>query len=895
MTQFSVEKQDIDSLLAAILKAHGYDFRHYAQASLKRRVSDFLETTSFQSCHELQQALIEDRKQFRDFLLFMSLTTTELFKDPDFYTVLKQKVLPTLQTYPYIKIWLAGCATGEEAYSMAILLHEADYLKRTTIYATDFNQEAINIAKQGAYASDALKQYDENYRQAGGTKSFSDYYHANGNTLQMHDFLKDRITWSDHNLVTDAVFGEMNLIVCRNVLIYFDTVLQNQVVELFNDSLCHRGFLCLGAKESLEHSSIAEAFESIDDKEKIYRKKLNSQKEQALPEKTQAEPLKPKETKDDPPAIIPKILIVDDDERNLLALETILKKTQADIVRSTSGEHALACLIQEEFALILLDVQMPGMDGFETATLLRQNNRLKKIPIIFVTAISKEERYIQKGHEVGAVDYLLKPIDPIILLSKVHVFLDYYIQDKKMQQLIDQLACAQDSLAQSNEELQKLARFDTVTGLANRRDFNDMLASTLAAAKKHRSLMAVLFLDLDNFKQVNDTYGHQAGDTLLKQVAARLGDSLRKGDLLQRTQDDNLVSRFGGDEFAIILSSIKEPKNIALVAQRIIDSLNQPFDLGHTIEASIGVSIGIACYPFAGETAEELCKNADMAMYQAKQAGKNTYRYFSEELNTAHLHHLIVEKGLREALKKQQFYLVYQPILSLETKKTVGVEVLCRCASKNLKNVSPQECVQMAEDTGLMPELGAWIFSTAVAEAESLLLPIDNQLSIHINLSTTQLHNDTFLKLIEQTYQQPGITPKNFIFELTETAIMSDTQLLTQQLTQIANYGSSISIDDFGTGYSSLTWLQQLPISSLKIDRVFVNDVATNTNNAAITRSVISLAKNLELTSIAEGIETKAELDFLKKHHCPMGQGYYFSKPLIVSDFAAYLKKEKRP
>jgi diguanylate cyclase len=590
--------------------------------------------------------------------------------------------------------------------------------------------------------------------------------------------------------------------------------------------------------------------------------------------------------------IIPKILIVDDNEKNLIALERILSEISVTAVKSSSGEQALACLMQEEFALVLLDVQMPGMNGFEVAKLMRQNKQFKNIPIIFVTAISKEERYVQEGHEVGAVDYLFKPLDPIILLSKVKVFVEYYIQNKKMQSLVDQLSHTQESLVSSNKQLNKLARFDAVTGLANRLGFMNVLKRELGHAKRFNRGLAVLFLDVDNFKYINDNYGHPAGDELLKQMAARLKQSVRESDFLCYADRKVLISRLGGDEFAIILSEVGDLENAAKAADRIITQLNQPFKVNEKFEMSIGVSIGIACYPLAGSTPESLCKNADMAMYDAKSRGKNMCRFFSTALNEAHHYHVSIEAGLREALKTRQFYLVYQPIVDLETGRTIAVEVLCRCHLNVLKEIPTQDYIHVAEESGLMPELGAWIFSTAVEETKKHLFAIDDKLYVHINISTKQLQDEGFLKFAQTVYKKASVKPEKFTFELTETAIMKDTAFLTKQLNRLSGLGSRISIDDFGTGYSSMVWLRHLPISSLKIDKEFVDEVCSKPNDAVITKSIIRLAENLELTAIAEGIETKEQLEFLKKHQCFLGQGHYFSKPLEMEALLVYLKEQ---
>jgi chemotaxis protein methyltransferase CheR len=259
-------------MLEAVQQVYGYDFRNYAKASLKRRVSGFLKSTGLEHYSRLQENLLYDKELFNRFLLEMSITVTEMFRDPAFYKDFRERVVPVLKTYPYVKIWHAGCATGEEVYSMAILLEEEGFLDKATIYATDFNNSALARAKEGIYSPEAVKKYSRNYQLAGGKASFSDYYQANYGAVKIRSSLKKNITWANHNLAVDKVFGEMNLVVCRNVVIYFDSTLQDRVFELFRDSLCHRGFLCLGSKETLSYSTVVNDFEVFSKKERIYRK-----------------------------------------------------------------------------------------------------------------------------------------------------------------------------------------------------------------------------------------------------------------------------------------------------------------------------------------------------------------------------------------------------------------------------------------------------------------------------------------------------------------------------------------------------------------------------------------------------------------------------------------------
>ncbi len=272
MNRIDRDEIELDLMLDGILKVYGYDFRHYARASLKRRVNNFMSNNKINNCSQLQEKLIHNEKMFNAFLLDLSITVTEMFRDPDFYMAVKKHVFPVLKTYPYIKIWHAGCATGEEVYSMAIFLHEAGLLKKATIYATDFNNLALSTAKEGIYDAKLISQYAKNYKLADGEQELEKYYSSDYGAIKIKESLKKRITWANHNLVTDKVFGEMNVIFCRNVLIYFNSELQDNVFKLFKESLCHRGYLCLGTKETVMHSSVVKDFESIAKSEKIYRK-----------------------------------------------------------------------------------------------------------------------------------------------------------------------------------------------------------------------------------------------------------------------------------------------------------------------------------------------------------------------------------------------------------------------------------------------------------------------------------------------------------------------------------------------------------------------------------------------------------------------------------------------
>lgn len=323
------------------------------------------------------------------------------------------------------------------------------------------------------------------------------------------------------------------------------------------------------------------------------------------------------------------VLIVDDNERNRFAFKEILEELECKLLEADSGDTALMLAINEPLALILLDVQMPDMDGFEVAELLKSNKYTSNIPIVFVTAISKEQKHVRRGHELGAADYIVKPVDPVILQYKVSHYIDLYHQKHTIESKLTSLSESQEDLSQQNRELELLAKHDALTGLYNRLRFDEALTDTISVAKLNHFSFTLMYIDLDDFKQVNDQHGHDAGDQLLRQVSIRLRDVLRQSDYVSSNQSDYFISRLGGDEFSIILCKVSSQTDAEKIAARIIAVLQTPFQIGSQ-QVQIGGSVGIAMYPHCGDIAELLCKHADEAMYQAKSNGKNNYCHYKK-------------------------------------------------------------------------------------------------------------------------------------------------------------------------------------------------------------------------------------------------------------------------
>ena len=433
----------------------------------------------------------------------------------------------------------------------------------------------------------------------------------------------------------------------------------------------------------------------------------------------------------------------------------------------------------------------------------------------------------------------------------------------------------------AEEQVQFLAFYDGLTGLPNRALLRDRLASALASARRRNEKVALLFLDLDRFKVVNDSLGHSCGDLLLQEVAGRLRNSTREHDT---------VARLGGDEFIISISSIKEVPDAAIAAERIMDAMAAEFVIqGHRL--SVQCSIGISLYPEHGTDSETLVKNADAAMYCAKESGRNAFRFFTEHMNAQVMERLTIEHNLRIALDKKELFLVYQPQTEVTTGKIIGVEALLRWQHPELGLVPPDRFIRVAENSGLILPIGEWVLRTACSQARRWQNQGLTPIPVAVNVSAVQFRQEGFRTLVKRVLQETGLPPQFLELELTESLLLSNADLTFPALQELKEMGVKLAIDDFGTGYSSLSYLRQFPVNRLKIDRSFIRDVAVNPDDAAITSAIISLGKSLNLKVIAEGVENEAQMSFLRAHQCDEIQGYYFSKPLTADQIQNKLSR----
>jgi diguanylate cyclase (GGDEF)-like protein/PAS domain S-box-containing protein len=433
---------------------------------------------------------------------------------------------------------------------------------------------------------------------------------------------------------------------------------------------------------------------------------------------------------------------------------------------------------------------------------------------------------------------------------------------------------------ENEARIEHLAYHDPLTGLPNRFALQARLMQSLADARRNETRVALMFVDLDRFKTINDSLGHDVGDQLLIAVARRIGATLRESDT---------VARLGGDEFVIVVPGVDSPEAAARVAEKIIERVNEPLALaGHTLHTS--PSIGIGMFPDDGSNAETLMKNADIAMYYAKQHGRNTYHFFAADMNTVASERLLLETQLRAALERQEFSLVYQPQLNLVTGALIGIEALARWNHPDRGLVLPEKFIPLAEETGLIVPLGAWVIETACRQAAAWSVAGMPPVRMSVNLSAHQLRDRSLVHHVADTLDRTGLPADRLELEITESAMATNSEQSIEVLRSLRDLGVRLAVDDFGAGFSSLAYLKRLPISRLKIDRSFVMDMEHSANDVAIAHGIVALANTMGLSVTAEGIETPAQLDILKSFGCGEGQGFLFSRPVAAAELAAFLQ-----
>ncbi len=565
-----------------------------------------------------------------------------------------------------------------------------------------------------------------------------------------------------------------------------------------------------------------------------------------------------------------KILLIDDDEDDYVVTRDLLSEARG--LKHTlhwipSYEEAIGIICENKYDVYIVDYRLGERTGLDL--LYNASCQGCRTPFILLTGEGDHETDL-KAMKAGAADYLVKGEISAPLLERS---IRYAIERKR-----------------TEERIYHMAFYDSLTNLPNRVLFQDRLRLALANAERYHQMSAVLFLDIDNFKRINDTFGHILGDRLLKEIAKRLSSIMRKCDSVTRDAPD-LIARLGGDEFTVLLNVISKLEDAAKVANRIKDTISIPFNLDG-YEIFITSSIGIAIYPSDGEETDCLLKNADAAMYHAKEHGKNNYQYYRQYMNAAAFERLTMENDLRRALERKEFLLHYQPLIDIDTGAITGMEALIRWQHPDDGIVPPSEFIPLAEETGLILPISEWVLKTACDQSNVWQAEGHKPVPVSVNLSSQQFQQKDFIKTLSRILHESGTSPRDLILEITESTVLQNTKTAFASLHELTKMGLLLAIDDFGTGYSSLSYLTSFPIHAIKIDRSFVKGISTDSDNSAIAMAIISMAHSLRLKVVAEGVESGEQLAFLCRQGCDEVQGYMFSPPLPPGEISKLLQAE---
>ncbi|MFC3121698.1 two-component system response regulator [Agaribacter flavus] len=563
------------------------------------------------------------------------------------------------------------------------------------------------------------------------------------------------------------------------------------------------------------------------------------------------------------------ILVCDDDKTHILLMSQTLKAEGYQVVEACDGEQALALYNEFSPDIVLLDVNMPKIDGYTVCQKIRHTQRGRDLPILMITG-SDDHTSIEQAYTAGATDFLPKPIKWPLIKHRIKYMLRSFDIQK--------------SLKDSQEELRYLAYFDPLTELPNRQYIKKQIQTFIGIAKRAEHKLAVMFIDIDSFKRINETLGFSYGDAVLKEVSNRLNTHFREGDIITRgslVENELQVARLGGDEFTLLLNDCGEDASIVEIAKRINATLSEPITIDQ-YSLVVTASIGIAIYPFDGEDAETLLKNADAAMYNAKSSGKNGFKLHSHDLTDRCLNRLKLEEYMRESLEVDNFELFYQVKVDASTGTTKSAEALLRLHHEEFGLISPGEFIPVAEDTGLIVDLGYWVIRQACKQIVKWQNEFNIPVSISVNVSGKQVSQANFVKRLKHILLETNVDPSLLEIELTESIVMGNAEENIVRLNEIKSLGVKLSIDDFGTGYSSLNYLKRFPIDNLKIDRSFITDISSKEEDKAIVSAISALADALSLNIVVEGVETKEQLMSVReicKDSPTLIQGFYFARP----------------
>ncbi|STQ93188.1 Bacteriophytochrome cph2 [Janthinobacterium lividum] len=692
------------------------------------------------------------------------------------------------------------------------------------------------------------------------------------------------------------------------------------------------------------------------------------------------------------------VLVADDDPVMRLLMRQMLTQVGLDVIEAEDGVQALASYKHSGPDLVMLDVDMPAMDGFAVCREIRHQEVGGTVPIIMVTG-GDELEAVTRAYEVGATDFISKPInwpilghrvlyvlrasdaiarlriadahnravlaaipDTFFRLNSEGFYLDYeqghdasagfsitdcvgsHIRDvlppEIAARLLDQahavlatqhigsvdytlthedstrhfearlVATGADEVLglvrdiserkRTEEQIRRLAYCDSLTGIPNRQAFLETLERELVRSKEHDKKFAVLFMDLDAFKRINDTLGHDVGDHLLKVVSERLRETIRPSDLVLRAEYEldgvfggSNLARLGGDEFTILIPDLERVEDALNVAHRVKEAMRRPFMI-EAHEIFVTASIGISLYPEDGEDCNSLLKYADTAMYHAKNCGKNNAKLYSSSLTMEIMSHVKMEVGLRKALQNNELYLLYQPQIDVPSTQIVGVEALVRWRHPERGIISPTEFIPLAEETGLIVPIGEWVLRTACNQAKAWQNGSGRAIRMAVNLSAKQFKDENLMQIVLSALADTGLDARLLELELTEGTLMDDARATMVTLEQLRGIGVYLSIDDFGTGYSSMNYLKRFDVRALKIDKSFIAGLPQDAENAAITRAIIAMAHGLKMVVVAEGVETDEQLVMLEEYGCDMVQGYFLGHPSPHDTITAMLARQAK-
>ena len=916
-----LNSSEIKTIFNLLNNKYKLDLNQYKEDIIYSRIGRRLNSLNIST---FQAYLVYLQHQPEELVLLykeLLIPVTSFFENPEEFNILAKKVIPVLfeqhRRGNEIRVWCAACFTGEEAYSIAILFSEyakkKKYPLNLKIFASDISDEFLKIASQGVYPAESLQHISK--------PRLKRYFIKHNDNYMINSEIRELVSFNQHNLLTSPSYIKMDLICCKHVLMVVKPSIEIKILSMFHEGLNLDGFLFLGQSESIK---FFEPFmTTISRSAQIYKKKralpLSFKSNICLNVKNDSHQIQAQEYSQ-----LPKFKIE--------ALEQELKKsnynlgsTIAELEKANEELHQLNTRLSRlnrkyqkkmlqlkeanvhmmhiEHRQLILDENSDGWwewdldkntvyissklkevlgydheeifnDLTKWQTLIHPDDVQHALANIIVACHSdsltpciQEIRFIHKNGDVIWILSRSKPMknkkNKVIGVISTHTNIT--------------------NLKKAEEKLYHMGHYDELTQLPNRATFIQLMTKLIQEEAGNHTQFALLFMDLDNFKRVNDNLGHIVGDALLRAVASKLKKLSRRADV---------IARLGGDEFGVILKNVHSIEEVDQITLRYIHAFSSNLYIEkHEIKTSF--SIGLAIFPQFGSTSYELLQNADAAMYYAKQHGKNNYYIYDQKVKEKLLRRHTIDTQLQHSIEKKEFSLVYQLKYNLKMNQPIGVEVLIRWTNAKLGPVCPDEFIPIAEENRLIVPIGNWLMGQVIKDYQEILKVVKKKpFSLAVNMSMIHLSEPDFEAQIKQMLENYDyLPPEQLIFELTETALMEHPEIASNLLHNIAKMGIQFSLDDFGTGYSTLQHIKNFPITSLKIDKSFIKEMNTDQAITAMVKAMIAFTKILGMIVTAEGVETMEQMVFLKNAGCDEAQGYLLSKPISLIDLLKLLKK----